>query len=214
MNNSHYNFKSPQRLQTGFTLIEVMVAFLILAIGLLGSAYLQTRSVQFGNESQNRSQVNIVVSEMIDRMRSNMIQSTNAASSIYTSDITGTELIVFDYEACSEPVFPITTSIRKDVVCFYRSLENLIPSSNILISREDLDKDGNKDSYEVTVYWSDQQLSQGNLDPNKSEGKIEEIDCAGVNRTWSNDITWPDSARTLSDVCLISHSWQFEVPVR
>ena len=78
--------------QTGFTLIEVMVAFLVLSIGLMGSAYMQTRSVQFGNESQNRSQINMLVGDMIDRMRSNMVPASSANSTEYTNAISATDL--------------------------------------------------------------------------------------------------------------------------
>jgi type IV pilus assembly protein PilV len=203
--------------QRGYTLIDVMVAFLVMAIGLLGTAYMQTRSVQYGNESQNRSQINIVVSEMIDRMRSNMIRASSASSNLYTATITATEMLT-DQNQCAvtSPVtLPITASPRNDAICFLKNLATKVPLSNMQITAVDLDGDTNVDNYRITVYWSDQQLSQGNLDEDSDEGKTQESDCSGLNRTWSGTLTWWDAADiTDPEVCLVSHSWQFEVPIR
>ncbi len=194
---------------SGFTFVEVMVAFLILAIGLLGTAYLQTRSVQYGNESQNRSQINIVVSEMIDRMRSNMIQATSASSTLYTAAITNAELLA---DQCAVAP-PVTVSVRDDTICFLKQLIVMAPASNMQITTVDLDNDTNIDNYQITVYWSDQQLSQGNLDEDSDEGKISESDCIDLNREWSGDLTWWPG-RIDPELCLVSHAWQFEVPIR
>lgn len=59
---------SPQR---GFTLIEVMVVFFVLSVGLLGMAALQMRSMQYGQEAFMRSQATVAAYDMLDRMRLN-----------------------------------------------------------------------------------------------------------------------------------------------
>ncbi|MDT3718949.1 type IV pilus modification protein PilV [Pseudomonas oryzihabitans] len=57
--------------QTGATLIEVLVAMVILAIGLLGLAGLQTVSVQSNHGAYYRSQATILANDMAERMRAN-----------------------------------------------------------------------------------------------------------------------------------------------
>lgn len=62
---------NPRWPQRGFTLIEVMISVLILAIGLLGVASMQTRSLQMNQSAQFSSQASILAYDIIDRMRAN-----------------------------------------------------------------------------------------------------------------------------------------------
>lgn len=57
--------------QGGFTLIEVLIAVLVLAIGLLGLAGLQATSLRFNHDAQLRSQATFLAYDMADRMRAN-----------------------------------------------------------------------------------------------------------------------------------------------
>lgn len=57
----------------GFSLIEVLVAIVILAVGLLGLAGLQARSHQAEAESYQRSQALVLLKDMTDRMQSNKV---------------------------------------------------------------------------------------------------------------------------------------------
>lgn len=55
----------------GFTLIEVLIAMLVLAIGLLGLAALQINSLRNNQSAYNRTQATLLAYEMADRMRTN-----------------------------------------------------------------------------------------------------------------------------------------------
>src|SRR3989344_4827314 len=55
----------------GFSLIEVLVALLVLAIGLLGLAALQTTGLKFSHQSYERTQATLQAYDIIDRMRAN-----------------------------------------------------------------------------------------------------------------------------------------------
>lgn len=57
--------------QTGFTLLEVMVAVFVLAIGLLGMAHLQTLSLKANKTAELTSQATILAVDIFDRMRAN-----------------------------------------------------------------------------------------------------------------------------------------------
>lgn len=76
-------------LQQGFTLIEVLVSVIVLAVGLLGLAALQTTALRFNHDAQLRSIAVLQVNTMADRMRANKVGVTNgnynALSGIPTS---------------------------------------------------------------------------------------------------------------------------------
>lgn len=59
------------RLTRGISLVEVLVALLILSLGLLGFASLQAANLNLGNEAWLRSQATVMASDMIDRIRGN-----------------------------------------------------------------------------------------------------------------------------------------------
>lgn len=56
----------------GFSLLEVLVAVLVLAVGLLGLAALQTQALRFNNAAYARSQAVQLSYDMADRMRANL----------------------------------------------------------------------------------------------------------------------------------------------
>ncbi len=55
----------------GFTLIEVMIAVLVLALGLLGFALLPTMSVRFAQSANYRTQATNLAYDLLDQMRAN-----------------------------------------------------------------------------------------------------------------------------------------------
>ena len=60
---------------SGFSLIEVLVAMLVLTIGLLGMANLQSRSIAGGYDAYLRTQASALAHSIIDRMRANRRQA-------------------------------------------------------------------------------------------------------------------------------------------
>lgn len=72
------NRKRHRRLRavpSGFTLIEVLVAIVVLAFGLLGFALLQTMSVRFTQSANYRTQATNLAYDLIDQMRANRFQA-------------------------------------------------------------------------------------------------------------------------------------------
>ncbi|MGY0503796.1 type IV pilus modification protein PilV [Luteimonas sp. e5] len=65
-------FGSLSRQQGGFTLLEVMIAVLVLAFGLLGFALVQTMTVRFAQSANHRTQAINLAADMLDQMRSNV----------------------------------------------------------------------------------------------------------------------------------------------
>lgn len=61
----------PRPAHSGFTLLEVLIALLVLSIGLLGLAALQTLGLKFNHQSYQRTQAVFQAYDMIDRIRAN-----------------------------------------------------------------------------------------------------------------------------------------------
>jgi len=62
--------------QGGFTLLEVMIAVVIMSVGLLGMALLQSTSLRAAQTTNERSQATMLVYEMMDMVRANRRQAT------------------------------------------------------------------------------------------------------------------------------------------
>lgn len=76
-----------QSLIQGFTLLEVLVALVILSLGLLGLAGLQLRSLQGSSDSFARSQAMILADSMADRMRANPIAVTEGSYRVAANNL-------------------------------------------------------------------------------------------------------------------------------
>ena len=55
--------------QEGMTLIEVLVALLILTVGLLGAAAVQLNALKYTDSSRMTSQASFIAYDMMDRIR-------------------------------------------------------------------------------------------------------------------------------------------------
>jgi type IV pilus assembly protein PilV len=68
----------PQRAR-GFTLVEALIALLVLSIGLLGVAALQLSSLQANSGAFQRSQATFLAQDFVDRMRANRARALTGA---------------------------------------------------------------------------------------------------------------------------------------
>ena len=62
-----------KRAQEGMTLIEVLVAVLILTVGLLGAAAIQLNALKYTDSSRMTSQASFIAYDMMDRIRANSV---------------------------------------------------------------------------------------------------------------------------------------------
>ena len=69
----------------GFTLIEVLVALLVLAFGLLGFALMQTTTVRFAQSANHRTIATNLAHELLDNMRANRLLAGQYAAVTTTS---------------------------------------------------------------------------------------------------------------------------------
>ncbi|MCX8004346.1 MAG: type IV pilus modification protein PilV [Burkholderiaceae bacterium] len=69
----------PQRRQRGLSMIEVLVAIVILSLGLLGVAGLQAAGLRASHSAHYRAQAAQFAADMAERMRANLGQAANYA---------------------------------------------------------------------------------------------------------------------------------------
>lgn len=129
-----------RRSARGFTLLEVLVAMVVLSVGLLGLSGLQTTGLRNNHGAFLRSQATLVAHDVIDRMRANR-----------DSAIAGN----YDIDYASDPVSVNCTSncpalqVAQMDVKGWRDYVARLPGGE---SELDVDADG---IAEVKVRWSD-----------------------------------------------------------
>lgn len=146
----------PWSRMAGFSLLEVMIALLVLAIGLLGVAALQARGLKYNHEAHVRSQATVLAYDIIERMRA-VRDSGNAAQALaaYTSAPAG---------ACS----PLAPTAQSDVKCWADDLAQRLPGGRGTIAVNGTDPN----LFDITVQWADRQI-------------LAQADCAAANnRQW------------------------------
>ncbi len=78
---------------SGFTLIEVLIAMFVLAIGLLGLAGLQATGMRNNLSAYHRSEATVLAYDLADRMRANSADSSLLSASTYSTVAPTTALI-------------------------------------------------------------------------------------------------------------------------
>jgi type IV pilus assembly protein PilV len=75
--------KAGPRNQRGSSLIEVLIAFLLLSVGMMGMAAMHGRAIQYSVDGQDRTRAALLASEMVSLMwakRSNAPSNTDIAA--------------------------------------------------------------------------------------------------------------------------------------
>ena len=94
---------------TGFSLTEVLVAMLVLAIGLLGLAALQIAGVRSNQTAYYRSIATQLAYDMADRMRANPV---GVADGVYNKGTPGASLTQCETASCTPDVLAQYDLIR------------------------------------------------------------------------------------------------------
>jgi type IV pilus assembly protein PilV len=71
--------------QTGFTLLETLVAIVIFSIGLLGVVGLQARSIQFSVDGEDRNRASLMADDIVATMWGNNIPSASLDATARTA---------------------------------------------------------------------------------------------------------------------------------
>jgi len=127
----------------GFTLLEVLVAVVVLSIGLLGLAGLQAVGLRSNHSATLRSQATALAYDIVDRMRANR---KSALEGGYNED--------FTTPACEANPTLSGTVVANDITLWKNSLACTLPSGDGKIER------GNGNLFTISVQWNDSRGQQ------------------------------------------------------
>lgn len=96
---------------TGFTLIEVLIAMGILAIGLLGLLTLQGIAMKSNSNTLYSSQAANLANSIVDAMRANKTQAASYITDIDSTPVCTTPLIILDESIAEQDVAAWRNSI-------------------------------------------------------------------------------------------------------
>ncbi|MGB5650147.1 MAG: type IV pilus modification protein PilV [Sedimenticolaceae bacterium] len=82
----HCDRAGPGTRTRGFTLLEVLVALIVLSIGLLGLSGLQTTGLRGNHSALLRSEATMLANDILDRMRANRQEALDGSYNIAFAD--------------------------------------------------------------------------------------------------------------------------------
>lgn len=206
--------------QTGFSLVEVLVAMLVLAIGLLGLAALQTQGVRFNHDAYVRTNATTLAYDIVDKMRLNRTTLISAVTAlpVYTGStiaptgnfpVRNAPGLGYSVENppynCTGAAAAVAT-VATDLACWLNGIELGLPLGQASISIQGAAplttaNQNNRDLYDITVMWLDRDPRDFGGTTRLAQTQAEcETDAGGVaiaNRTWV-----ATSAR-----CFVTQTW-------
>lgn len=152
------------RRQSGISLLEMMISLMILAVGLLGLAAMQSRSMMMNQSAHYRSVAADLAADLADRIRANRspyLASTDAASAVPLPPS-------FDTSACPKPTSGTTITCTQpsvggvarnaytaaaDLSGWYALLQSSLPGGDYSLTSADAG--GGALRYTLTITWND-----------------------------------------------------------
>ncbi|RZL65297.1 MAG: type IV pilus modification protein PilV [Variovorax sp.] len=146
---------SPAR-QHGFSLIEVLVAALMVSIGLLGAAGMHLRAIEYTVDTERRQMAAMVASELLETMRGDtaivLLASGDPKADLggYKKEA-GTALPGSEDADCQ----PLTSNPEKRLGCWGARAKQVIPelTDDLITSHFAVDLDATSQLISVTVTW-------------------------------------------------------------
>ena len=134
--------------QRGFTLIEVLVTVIVLAIGLLGLAGLQLTALKYNHSAYMRSQATILTNDITDRMRANRTVATAGGYNIALGVVPAATSCEGVGQNCSN-----ADMATADLSEWKQQLAGLLPSGDGSIAQVG-------STFTITIQWDDSRGEQ------------------------------------------------------
>jgi len=132
----------PTKLQRGFSLVEVLIALIILSVGMLGIAGLYVQSMQAGRTSMFRHNAVTLVGDIADRIRANP-----SAGAAYTAT-TGVDNDCVGGDVNCTPA----EMAAQDIDLWQEQADASLPNGTVTVT---LDSSVVPPSYQITVGWDE-----------------------------------------------------------
>lgn len=147
---------------SGFTMIEMLIAIIVLSIGLIGIAALQARGQQFNYVAYVRTQASFLAYDIMDRMRLNQkvhVSGNEDIPSIYSSQLeleTTKTLKPSDLNPnCDDSVCSAQELAKYDLVNWFQSIKSSLPEGDA-----EMTLSGDGDTLRVTIKWQEGRSSK------------------------------------------------------
>ncbi|MEE9338931.1 MAG: type IV pilus modification protein PilV [Methylococcaceae bacterium] len=141
------------KLNNGFTLIEVLIALIILAGGMLGMAAMQAMGLKNNVSAYQRSQATQLAYNMADRMRANLNAAGTYATAATTASATqghSVQASCLTTAGCS-----VANMAANDIYEWNAKVSSVLPSGEATITFSD-------PIYTITIKWDDDRDSTTN----------------------------------------------------
>ena len=126
--------RAARRAHAGVSLVEALVALLVLSIGLLGLANLQLTAIRNAHSAHLRSQASILAQDILDRIRANRANATAYNIALSAAAPTGTSVA------------------EKDLKAWLDSLAGSLPQGDGAVN---VTTAGSTTTVTVTIQWND-----------------------------------------------------------
>ncbi|NOZ10897.1 MAG: type IV pilus modification protein PilV [Gammaproteobacteria bacterium] len=165
----------------GFTMIEVMVALIILSFGLLGLALMQGQSLKFNTSAYSRTQANLLAYDIIDRMRANPAGVAAGNYNIVATEAAAKTVAAATYTSCNGTNCDVATLANYDLGTWYDIQKDLLPQNNDRLSTMTFINN----QVTVTIRWMEQLNSENaSLDCSGSAGNSNKFKCGFKEQIW------------------------------
>ena len=149
--------------QSGFALVEVLVAVIVLAIGLLGLAGLHASGFRDNHGAFVRTQATYAVNDLADRMRANRVAAIAGNYEVVAAPTAPTFNCVNDFTGTSTTgICSPTEMATADLVAWYAFLGNALPGGTATITCNPVGC-GLNAIHTITVTWTGNQSIENTL---------------------------------------------------
>ncbi|WP_454912820.1 type IV pilus modification protein PilV [Variovorax gossypii] len=142
--------------QAGMSLIEVLMAVLLVSIGLLGAVGMQVRAIQYTSDTERRQMASMVASELMETMRGDTLTVLQAAGVPKTdlggyAKAKGTALATVTDSDCK----PLAAAPAKRLGCWGARAKQLMPDlvDDVLTNNFAVGLDATSGVISITVAW-------------------------------------------------------------
>lgn len=139
--------KASNKFQRGFSMIEVLVTLVIIAIALLGAAGMQLYAMRINQGGQFRTQAVFLASDIVERMEANKQEAINGSYALGNTTSAGTL-----NTACSAAACNSATLAAYDLNQWGNAIEALLPQPSWQITRTTA---GNPSTYRIIISWTE-----------------------------------------------------------
>ena len=165
--NNYANKKLPR--SHGFSLIEALVAFMIISVGMLGIASLQTNSMKAGHTAITRTSAVFNVEDILDRMRSNKtailsydVGVAGMGADNNCSDMVGSYSAPNDVTSAASVCTPDELA-ADDIYQWKRSLAPNV-TAEVTVEAPDTANGRVLSTVIITIYWTERAVADTKLE--------------------------------------------------